>query len=233
MKDMKIGILTSGGDCAGLNAVIRAAGISIFRNIKGAELIGIPEGYGGLIDGESVKLRPRDIEGILAEGGTLLGSSRQPFKQMQIRGEDGQTKLEKMAANYKKLGLDCLIAIGGAGTHKNAALLMREGCKVIGVPKTIDNAKPTVDKTSAAKAANESTIKAPLVGTVYLQPKPNKPAYIKIGDQVHKGDVVCVIEAMKMLTEVKSDRDGTVKAVNVENGDLVEFNQPLFTITEG
>lgn len=139
MKDMKIGILTSGGDCAGLNAVIRAAGISIFRNIKGAELIGIPEGYGGLIDGESVKLRPRDIEGILAEGGTLLGSSRQPFKQMQIRGEDGQTKLEKMAANYKKLGLDCLIAIGGAGTHKNAALLMREGCKVIGVPKTIDN----------------------------------------------------------------------------------------------
>ncbi len=101
------------------------------------------------------------------------------------------------------------------------------------MPKTIDNAKPTVDKTSAAKAANESTIKAPLVGTVYLQPKPNKPAYIKIGDQVHKGDVVCVIEAMKMLTEVKSDRDGTVKAVNVENGYLVEFNQPLFTITEG
>lgn len=136
---MKIGILTSGGDCAGLNAVIRAAGISVFRNIKGAELIGIPEGYGGLISGESVKLRESDICGILSEGGTILGSSRQPFKQMQVKGDDGKTKLDKMVSNYKKMGLDCLIAIGGAGTHKNAALLMREGCNVIGVPKTIDN----------------------------------------------------------------------------------------------
>lgn len=102
------------------------------------------------------------------------------------------------------------------------------------MPKTADHASAAAaGKTSVPKAANESAIKAPLVGTVYLQPKPNKPAYIKVGDQVHKGDVVCVIEAMKMLTEVKSDRDGTVKAVNVENGDLVEFNQPLFTITEG
>ena len=101
------------------------------------------------------------------------------------------------------------------------------------MPKTADHASAAAGKAPAPKSANESTIKAPLVGTVYLQPKPNKPAYIKVGDQVHKGDVVCVIEAMKMLTEVKSDRDGTVKAVNVENGDLVEFNQPLFTITEG
>ncbi len=136
---MRIGILTSGGDCAGLNAVIRAAGISIFRNIKGAELIGIPEGYGGLIRGEQVKLRKSDIQGILAEGGTILGSSRQPFKQMETVGEDGTSKLQKMVANYNKMELDCLIAIGGAGTHKNAALLTREGCRVIGVPKTIDN----------------------------------------------------------------------------------------------
>lgn len=88
-------------------------------------------------------------------------------------------------------------------------------------------------KAPAQAATSSSAIKAPLVGTVYLQPKPNKPAYIKVGDHVHKGDVVCVIEAMKMLTEVKSDRDGMVKSINVENGDLVEFNQPLFTIMEG
>lgn len=83
-----------------------------------------------------------------------------------------------------------------------------------------------------APTNNETTIKAPLVGTVYLQPKPGEPAYVKAGDQVKKGDVVCVIEAMKMLTEVKSDFNGVVKAINVENGDLVEFNQPLLTITE-
>lgn len=88
-------------------------------------------------------------------------------------------------------------------------------------------------QTPAPAPASAASIKAPLVGTVYLQPKPDQPTYIKVGDHVHKGDVVCVIEAMKMLTEVKSDRDGVVKAVNVENGDLVEFNQPLFTITEG
>lgn len=104
-----------------------------------------------------------------------------------------------------------------------------------GAPRQETTGKPSAApaQTSTSAAESEATIKAPLVGTVYLQPKPNKPAYIKVGDQVHKGDVVCVIEAMKMLTEVKSDRDGTVKAVNVENGDLVEFNQPLFTITEG
>ncbi len=136
---MKIGILTSGGDCAGLNAVIRAAGISLFKNIKGVELIGIPEGYGGLIRGEGRALSPSDLEGILDRGGTILGSSRQPFKQMEVAGEDGQTKLSKMVKNYKAMGLDCVICIGGAGTHKNAVLLKREGCNVIGVPKTIDN----------------------------------------------------------------------------------------------
>jgi acetyl-CoA carboxylase biotin carboxyl carrier protein len=84
-----------------------------------------------------------------------------------------------------------------------------------------------------ATDSNTGAIKAPLVGTVYLQPKPDQPAYVKVGDHVHKGDVVCVIEAMKMITEVKSDRDGVVKSIDVENGDLVEFNQSLFTISEG
>lgn len=87
-------------------------------------------------------------------------------------------------------------------------------------------------KATAPESSSSASIDAPLVGTVYLQPKPNKPTYIKVGDHVHKGDVVCVIEAMKMLTEVKSDRDGIVQSVEVENGDLVEFKQPLFTITE-
>ncbi|MGN0817652.1 MAG: ATP-dependent 6-phosphofructokinase [Candidatus Coproplasma sp.] len=136
---MRIGILTSGGDCSGLNAVIRAVGLSAFANIKDLKLIGIPEGYGGLIRGESFALRAEDVKNILGLGGTVLGSSRQPFKQMEIREDDGTTRLEKMVKNYRKMNLDCLICLGGAGTHKNAALLKREGCNVIGVPKTIDN----------------------------------------------------------------------------------------------
>nr|WP_220476672.1 biotin/lipoyl-containing protein [Limosilactobacillus fastidiosus] len=76
-------------------------------------------------------------------------------------------------------------------------------------------------------------IKAPLVGTVYLQSKPDQPPYVKIGSHVNKGDVVCVIEAMKMMTEVKSEVAGTVSAINVDNGELVEYQQPLFEIREG
>ena len=82
-------------------------------------------------------------------------------------------------------------------------------------------------------AASTQQIKAPLVGTVYLQAKPEQPPYVKVGSQVHKGDVVCIIEAMKMMTEVKSDQDGIISAVKVKNGELVEVDQPLFEVTEG
>ena len=135
---MKFGILTSGGDCAGLNAVIRSIGLFLLRNVKNAEIVGIPDGYGGLIRGESFPLKKEDFEDILALGGTILRTSRQPFKKMTV-SEEGGTKLSKMIANYKKMGLDCLFTLGGAGTHKTAALLSMEGCNVIGVPKTIDN----------------------------------------------------------------------------------------------
>ncbi|MGZ9851387.1 acetyl-CoA carboxylase biotin carboxyl carrier protein [Limosilactobacillus ingluviei] len=86
--------------------------------------------------------------------------------------------------------------------------------------------------TSAALQAAEvaQTIKAPLVGTVYLQPKPGTKPYLQVGQQVNAGDVVCVIEAMKMMTEVKSQVAGTVKAVLVEDEQLVEVDQPLFTV---
>ncbi len=157
---MRIGILTSGGDCSGLNAVIRAAGISLYNNLKGVQLVGIPEGYGGLIRGEGSILGRDDLAGILDKGGTILGTSRQPFKQMEVVGDDGESKLAKMVRNYRAMGLDCLICIGGAGTHKNAALLKREGCNVVGVPKTIDNDIYGTDVTfgfqSAVEVATES-----------------------------------------------------------------------------
>lgn len=135
---MKFGILTSGGDCSGLNAVIRSIVLYLDENVKNAEIVGIPNGYGGLIEGESFPMGRRDVENVLGRGGTLLGTSRQPFKLMTV-ADDGPSKLEKMCENYKKMGLDCLFTLGGAGTHKTAALLCMEGCNVIGLPKTIDN----------------------------------------------------------------------------------------------
>lgn len=136
---MKIGILTGGGDCAGLNTVMRAIGLYAYRNIRNAEIVGIPDGYLGLIRGDSIPMKEADFDSLLERGGTVLGSVRTPFKMMTVPGDDGQTRLEKMRANYKKLGLDCLFTLGGAGTHRTAALLCAEGCNVIGLPKTIDN----------------------------------------------------------------------------------------------
>ena len=89
------------------------------------------------------------------------------------------------------------------------------------------------ESTRETKAAQgDAQIKAPLVGTVYLQAKPQQPPYVHVGSQVQEGDVVCVIEAMKMMTEIRAKVSGTVKAINVENGELVEVDQPLFTLTK-
>ncbi len=156
---MKFGILTSGGDCAGLNAVIRSVGLCLKNNVKGAEIVGIPDGYGGLIRGESFPLRQEDFEDILALGGTILRTSRQPFKKMTV-SEEGGSRLSKMVANYKKMGLDCLFTLGGAGTHKTAALLSMEGCNVIGVPKTIDNDIYGTDVTFGFQTAVEVATEA-------------------------------------------------------------------------
>ena len=135
---MKIGILTSGGDCPGLNATIRGAAKAIYEQVKDAQIIGIVDGYHGLIHGEFHKMHPEDFSGILTRGGTILGTSRQPYKKMRVI-EDNIDKIENMKSNYKKMGLDCLLILGGNGTHKTAKLLSDEGLNVIGLPKTIDN----------------------------------------------------------------------------------------------
>lgn len=137
---MRIGVLTSGGDCPALNAVLRGLGKYIYENVEGAEIVGIADGYGGLISGESRVMSRADFSGILNVGGTILGTSRQPFKKMSVTSEDDPvSKAEKMRENYTAMGLDCLVTLGGAGTHKSAALLSSLGLNVVGLPKTIDN----------------------------------------------------------------------------------------------
>jgi len=134
----RIGILTSGGDCPGLNAAIRGVAKASYE-LFDCEFVGINDGYQGLIDGNYRELSPKDFSGILTLGGTMLGTRRTPFKKMRKIEEDGVDKVANMVKNYKKLKLDCLITLGGNGTHKNANLLREEGLNVIGLPKTIDN----------------------------------------------------------------------------------------------
>lgn len=136
----RIGILTSGGDCPGLNATIRGVAKAVYEKMgKDIEIIGIEDGYHGLIHGEYHEMKPSDFSGILTMGGTILGTSRQPYSKMQIVGDDNIDKVENMKQNYKKMKLDCLLTLGGNGTHKTANLLSNEGLNVIGLPKTIDN----------------------------------------------------------------------------------------------
>ncbi|UFK69243.1 acetyl-CoA carboxylase biotin carboxyl carrier protein [Limosilactobacillus reuteri] len=87
-----------------------------------------------------------------------------------------------------------------------------------------------IQQASEAKA-NRKTITAPLVGTVYLASSPTSKPYVQVGSHIDKGDTVCVIEAMKLMTEIKSEVTGTIEKVNVENGELVEVGQPLFSVS--
>jgi len=134
----RIGILTSGGDCPGLNAAIRGVARAAYE-LFDAEIIGIRDGYRGLIQGDYQEMERKQFSGILTLGGTILGTSRQPFRNMRVIGEDNVDKVAAMKANYKAMKLDCLVTLGGNGTHKTANLLSQEGLNVIGLPKTIDN----------------------------------------------------------------------------------------------
>ncbi len=135
---MRIGILTGGGDCPGLNPVIRAVVRKAMND--GFEVIGIKNGWKGLIENDTITLNLDSISGILPKGGTILGTSRtNPYKK-----EGG---LEKVKANFKALDLCALIAVGGEDTLGVATKLVKEGLNVVGVPKTIDNDLSATDYT--------------------------------------------------------------------------------------
>lgn len=140
---LKVGMLTSGGDCQGLNPAMRGVAKALYEHDSDVSIVGFLDGYAGLMTGRSLKLRESDFSGILNRGGTILGTSRQPFKKMNEPlhegREDGPTKLDAMIETYKDLGLDALVILGGNGTHKTANLLSQKGLNVITLPKTIDN----------------------------------------------------------------------------------------------
>ena len=136
---LRIGMLTSGGDCQALNAAMRGVVKGVCAKRNDVEIYGFKDGYKGLIYSNFEMLTSRDFSGILTRGGTILGTSRQPFKMIRVPDKDGLDKVEAMKHTYHKLSLDCLVILGGNGTHKTANLLREEGLNVITIPKTIDN----------------------------------------------------------------------------------------------
>lgn len=136
---MRVGILTSGGDCQALNATMRGVAKALYGMYEDLEIYGFLDGYRGLIYDEYRRMERSDFSGILTLGGTILGTSRTPFKQIHEPDANGLNKIEAMKHTYKKLRLDCLVVLGGNGSLKTANLLSHEGLNVIGCPKTIDN----------------------------------------------------------------------------------------------
>ena len=135
----RVAFLTSGGDCQALNATMRGVAKTLYNADPDTQIIGILEGYKGLMYEKYVEMKPLDFSGILTEGGTILGSSRQPFKNMRKPDANGMDKVAAMVNTYHKLKLDCLVILGGNGTQKSANMLREEGLNVVGLPKTIDN----------------------------------------------------------------------------------------------
>lgn len=135
-KTKTIGILTSGGDCPGLNAAIR--GVAKAALGQGTKVIGIQDGFRGLVENRTMTLEDKDVSGILTHGGTFLGSSRDKPHKMNMGGKV-MDMTEVAVANARKNHIDCLVCLGGNGTQKNAMRLHEAGLDVLTLPKTIDN----------------------------------------------------------------------------------------------
>ncbi len=152
---MRVGILTGGGDCQGLNAAIRGAAKSLMHEL-GAEIIAIEEGFLGLIERRARKLELDDVRGILDKGGTVIGTCNRssPFN---FKGQDVSLQV---AEYYQELGLDCIISMGGDGSMTICYEMSKLGMNFIGVPKTIDNDIAETDRTfgfdSAVNVAAEA-----------------------------------------------------------------------------
>ena len=139
----RLGILTGGGDAPGLNAVIRAVVKTAHREY-GAVVIGIEHGFDGLLqDGVTLELTPEHVQGILPQGGTILGAANRgnPFARREVQnGKEVVIDVsDQVVRRIEELKLDCLIVVGGDGTLRISYELMEKGCPIVGVPKTIDN----------------------------------------------------------------------------------------------
>ncbi|RKI32657.1 6-phosphofructokinase [Cutibacterium acnes] len=231
-KKKKVGILTAGGDCPGLNAAIRGFGKAAIRQ-HDMELIGIQDGFLGLAGNRTISLDPRALSGILTVGGTILGTSRDKVNHMIIDGEE-RDMVPTIVENYEKLGLDALVTLGGGGTAKNAYKLAKAGLNVLHLPKTIDNdivgtddsfgfstaleiATEAIDRLHSTAHSHHRIILAEIMG--------HRAGWLALGSGIAGGaDVI-------LLPEVPYKLDSIVQAV--ENRQKQGLNFSVIAVAEG
>ncbi len=246
-RTKRIGILTSGGDSPGLNAVIRGVGKTIL-GFYGLEIIGFRDGFRGLVEDRRLKLDKSTLSGILTVGGTILGTSRDKPHRMLI---DGRTRdmTAVIKENYKKWGLDCLVCLGGGGTQKNALRLQQAGLNVVTLPKTIDNdvamtdatvgfataldiATETIDRLHSTAHSHHRIIVAEIMG--------HRAGWLTLGAGIAGGaDVILIPEIPYDVAKIadairRRSRHGTnFSIVAVAEGAMSHEDARAFALAEG
>ena len=231
----RIGILTSGGDCQGLNAAIRGVAKALYEEFgDNVEIYGINDGYRGLIEGNYKRMKPENFSGILTLGGTILGTSRQPFKLMRVIDENSVDKVKNMKDNYKKMKLDCLVVLGGNGTHKTANLLSEEGLNVVSLPKTIDNDLWGTDMTFGFHSAMD--IAANVLDCIHTTATSHGRVFIveimghKVGWLTLYAGIAGGADVI-LLPEIPYDIDSIVKTIRQRNESGKRFS--ILAVAEG
>ena len=231
----RVGLVTSGGDCQGLNAAIRGVGKALFQHLDNVEIFGMYDGYRGLIDGDYKFMEYDDFSGILTEGGTILGTSRQRYiPGKAIVDENGNDLMPAMRDTYNRLNLDCLVVMGGNGTQKSAKLLMDAGMNVVTLPKTIDNDIFGTDTTFGFQSAVDIASNvidyihstASSHGRIFLVELMGRDAgWLTLHAGIGSGaDVV-------LIPEIPYDIDKVVKALNRRTKEGKRFS--ILAVAEG
>lgn len=232
---LRIGLLTSGGDCQALNATMRGIVKTILNNSKDkVEIYGFEDGYQGLIYGRYREMNWGDFSGVLTQGGTILGTSRTPFKLLDEPGADGVKKVPTMVETYRKLKLDCLFMLGGNGSTKTANRLREEGLNIIALPKTIDNDTYGTDMTFgftsaidvATRCIDDIHTTASSHGRVFvIEIMGHKVGWIPLYAGVAGGaDVI-------LIPEIPYDMDNVVNAIEKREKDGGRF--AIVVVAEG
>ncbi len=232
---LRIGLLTSGGDCQALNATMRGIVKTLeHKSTETVEIYGFEDGYQGLIYGRYRKMGPGDFSGILTRGGTILGTSRTPFKRLNVPEADGVEKVPAMIKTYQQLNLDCLFMLGGNGSTKTANRLSQEGLNVIALPKTIDNdtwgTEMTFGFTSAVEVAtrcvDEIHTTASSHGRVFvIEIMGHKVGWIPLYAGVAGGaDVI-------LIPEIPYDMDNVIRTIERRDAGGARFT--IVAVAEG
>jgi acetyl-CoA carboxylase biotin carboxyl carrier protein len=138
-------------------------------------------------------------------------------KLIDLVQESGISELEVTEGEEKVK----IVKSGSAGTAYVSPAL---------VPSAVVPVEPAPDATSAPAEHQGHLVKSPMVGTFYRSPSPGAKPFVEVGDTVKSGDVICIIEAMKLLNEIECDKGGVIKAILVDNGQPVEYGEPLVII---